>query len=137
MKHTLSMLFVVAAGFVSPAMAWEKTTDFRGLEIYDYATSGISIKIVCDPDGAFIPPIYSARFETGQGDVEGSVALRTAEAAYTFDVSSGSVLMDDPESWSTLIHGLRSSSRFELATGDNVYRLDTGTPFPTACGAAE
>lgn len=137
MKHTLSMLFVVAAGFVSPAMAWEKTTDFRGLEIYDYATSGISIKIVCDPDGAFIPPIYSTRFETGRGDVEGSVALRTTEAVYTFDVSSGSVLMDDPGSWSTLIHGLRSSSRLELATGDDVYRLDTGTPFPTACGAAE
>lgn len=135
MRISFSILLLAASLSSTSAMAWEEMTDFRGLEIYDYAATGISIKIVCDPNGAFIPPMQSARFETSHGDIEGDVVLRTGENSYTFVATHSSVLPTDSDSWSTMIRGLQSGSRFELIADDQVYQVDTEAPFPAACGA--
>ncbi|MBM3603284.1 MAG: hypothetical protein FJX25_00680 [Alphaproteobacteria bacterium] len=128
---TLTTLLVMSA----PASAWQHTTDFRGLEIYDYEADGIDMQVICDPKGAFIPPIYSARIEFGEDDYEGEVTLQSGEASFIFQMRYGSVLPSDAASWTSLIEGLRSGSELTLTAGDQTLQLDTVSPFPVTCGA--
>ena len=119
----------------APAFAWVHATDFRGLEIYDYEASGIDVQIICDPQGAFIPPSYSARIEFGQEDYNGEAILQSGDASFTFEMKHGSVLPSDGPSWTSLIQGLRSGSDLVLTADGQTLRLDTGSPFPVSCGA--
>ena len=72
-----SLGYAIAAFLLTmaPAFAWVHATDFRGLEIYDFEATGIDVQIICDPQGAFIPPIYSARLRFSQEDYNGEAAL--------------------------------------------------------------
>lgn len=134
---------MIHAGFITatllvmsaPAFAWEHTTDFRGLEIYDYEANGIDMQVICDPQGAFIPPIYSARIEFGKEDYEGEVILKSGDASFIFQMKYGSILPSDGPSWTSLIEGLRSGSNLMLTAGGQTLQLDTGSPFPVTCGA--
>lgn len=135
MKYRIAITAMTICSLAAPVLAWEYTTDFRGLEVYDYEAGGIDMQIICDPKGAFIPPIYSARIEFGEEDFEGEAQLKSADAAYSFQIKYGSVLPSDAISWSSLMRGLRSGTQFELIAGDQTFNLDTETPFPVTCGA--
>lgn len=119
----------------SPTLAWEHQTDFRGLEIYDFEATGIDVQIICDLQGAFVPPIYSARLRFSQEDYNGKAILQSGDASFTFEMKHGSVLPSDEPSWKSLIQGLRSGSNLVLTADGQTVRLDTGSPFPVTCGA--
>ncbi|WP_408595299.1 hypothetical protein ACIPCF_18845 (plasmid) [Paracoccus marcusii] len=119
----------------SPALAWEHQTDFRGLEIYDFEATGIDVQIICDPQGAFVPPIYSARLRFSQEDYNGEAILQSGDASFTFEMKHGSVLPSDGPGWTSLIQGLRSGSDLVLTADGQTLTLDTGSPFPVTCGA--
>lgn len=135
MINRLSYAIAILIAISSPAFAWEHTTDFRGLEIYDFEDEGIDVQVICDPQGAFIPPIYSARIEFGQEDYEGEVMLQSGDASFTFEMKHGSILSSDEPSWKSLIEGLRSGSNLTLNAGGQTLQLETGSPFPVTCGA--
>lgn len=124
----------LAAG---PAFAWNHQTDFRGLEIYDHETGTVDFQIICDPNGAFIPPIFSAEIAFNGIAYEGDMILKTDAGAFTAQAVNGGVSAKDATGWANLVNAFRSSAEIELTAGDQTYQVNTGTPFPVSCGASD
>ena len=127
-------IFGLAAG---PGFAWNHQTDFRGLDIYDHENGTVDFQIICDPNGAFIPPIFSAEVAFNGIAYEGDMVLKTDAGTFTAHAVNGGVSAKDATGWANLINAFRSSAEIELTAGNQTYQVDTGTPFPVSCGAAE
>lgn len=135
------MKFLVALSILGltagPAFAWNHQTDFRGLEIYDHESKTVDLQIICDPEGAFIPPIFSAEIAFNGIAYEGDLILKSDAGIFKTQAINGGVSAKDAKNWASLISAFRSSNEIELTAGGKIYQVDTSTPFPVSCGPAE
>lgn len=125
----------ITALCAAPALAWEESTDFRGLHIYTASSESIAFTAVCDPDGAFIPPTNHLQVEVHGQPLEGPYTLKSEADTFTGTMTAGAAISRDETEWKDVVAVLQSGSEIELTAGDQTYRLDTGSPFPVSCGA--
>jgi hypothetical protein len=128
-------LAAVLGLIASPALAWEETTDFRGLHVYTASGDGITATAVCDPDGAFIPPTNHLSIVVDGEPLDGDYLIKSPSKTHQGKMISGSAVSRDGEDWQGLVAVLRSGSQIEVTTNGKTFRFDTGSPFPVSCGA--
>ncbi|AZY95911.1 hypothetical protein EOJ32_19145 (plasmid) [Paracoccus sp. Arc7-R13] len=129
--------FVTASVFAfsaAPAFAWVQQTDFRGLEIFDYEAGAVDLQIICDPQGAFVPPIFSATISLDGVDYEGDLTFRSSAGTFNARAMNGGISGNDRDSWTNMINAFRSSAQIELDAGGRTYHLDTSDPLSVPCG---
>lgn len=134
MKKYLPVFLCLAA---SPALAWQESEDFRGLHIYEAAGEGVSLSIVCDPDGAMIPPENHLAITVQGENPSGDYRIATKDAAFEGILTNGTLVSSDGVPWDKIISVLQSGAEVDLSVNGSSFSLNTGDPFPVSCGSSE
>ena len=133
MKHCLIAALCLASG---PALAWTETKDFRGLHVYEASGEGVALSVVCDPDGAMIPPENHLMMTVQGENYSGDYQLKSSERSFEGQIQNGTLVSTDGDPWNEVIAVLRSSSEIDLSINGMSYALNTEQPFPVECGSS-
>lgn len=134
MKHLLLAGMILNAG---PALAWNESQDFRGLKIYEATGEGISLSLVCDPEGAMIPPENHLMIKAGGETYSGEYKISTADREFEGTVQSGTMVSNEREAWDEVIAVLKSGSELNVSINGMNYAVSTGEAFAVKCGTSE
>ncbi len=118
-------------------MAWDESKDFRGLRIYKATGEGIELSLVCDPDGAMIPPENHLMIKAGGETYSGEYKISTADREFEGTVQSGTMVSNEREAWDEVIAVLKSGPELKVSINGMDYTVNTGEAFAGKCGTSE
>ena len=133
MKHCLIAALCLLSG---PAFAWTETKDFRGLHVYEASGEGVALSVVCDPDGAMIPPENHLMMTVQGESYSGDYQIKSSERSFEGNIQNGTLVSTDGDPWNEVIAVLRSGSEIDLSINGMSYALNTDQPFPVECGSS-
>lgn len=133
MKYCLITALCLLSG---PAFAWTETKDFRGLHVYEATGEGVALSVVCDPDGAMIPPENHLMMTVQEENYSGDYQIKSSERSFEGKIQNGTLVSTDGDPWNEVIAVLRSGSEIDLSINGMSFALNTDQPFPVECGSS-
>lgn len=128
MKHCLIAALCLASG---PALAWTETKDFRGLHVYEASGEGVAVSLVCDPDGAMIPPEHHLTFKIGGQEKAGEYMISAGGKSAKANLDFGTATDAD---FAAIIDVLKAARTVDVSMDGKHYRIETDQPFSGSCG---
>lgn len=133
MKHCLITALCLLS---DPAFAWTETKDFRGLHVYEASGEGVALSVVCDPDGAMIPPENHLMMTVQGENYSGDYHIKSSERSFEGKIQNGTLVSTEGDPWNEVIAVLRSGSEIDLSINGMSFALNTDQPFPVECGSS-
>ncbi len=92
--------------------------------------------MVCDPDGAMIPPENHLMMTVQGENYSGDYQIKSSERSFEGKIQNGTLVSTDGDPWNEVIAVLRSGSEIDLSINGRSYALNTDQPFPVECGSS-
>lgn len=106
-SFVVTVLSLAGAAIPVSAAQWQSTED-KGLFEYTLQEGTARLELVCDPEGAWLPPEFHVVVTPAPGQfLEGTtIEVRTETETQTFPLSGGSIVSRDPEVWNKVVETL-------------------------------
>ena len=119
MKRFIISAFSLA-GLAFPVGAGEwKSEEDKGLFLHTIQDGTARLELVCDPEGAWLPPEYHVVVTPAPGQfLQGtSIEVRTETETQTFPLSGGSIVGREPEVWNKVVATLAKPGPITFSAG--------------------
>lgn len=100
------------------AAEWQSVED-KGIFLHTIQEGTARLELVCDPEGAWLPPEYHVVVTPAPGQfLEGTtIEVRTETETQTFPLSGGSIVSREPEVWNKVVAILAKSGPITFSAG--------------------
>ncbi len=134
MKKTLLVAAFIAAGSPVFAAPWKVEND-KGLLVHRLDAKPLKLMMVCDPDGAYIPPQVYMMVTAGAKSLEaGDVTIRRADESVVLKIRAEVILArDNPDAWNKAVGWLLDGGAVDLSAGGKTVSVTAGGPMQNPC----
>lgn len=117
-SFVVSALSLAVMALPVGAAEWQSVED-KNLFLHTIQEGTARLELVCDPEGAWLPPEYHVVVTPAPGQfLEGTtIEVRTETETQTFPLSGGSVVSREPEVWNKVVATLSKPGPITFSAG--------------------
>lgn len=134
MKKTLLVAAFIAAGSPVFAAPWKVEND-KGLLVHRLDAKPLKLMMVCDPDGAYIPPQVFMMIDVQAKRVEsGNLSVTRDGETVALPIENGGIsAKDNPDIWNKAVGWLLDGGAVDLSAGGKAVSIAASAPMQNPC----